>query len=107
MPDAISRQSIFADHVSTIYLEKMTLTEHFFAVFMTKSFSCKSFDVKTTDDLIFFIKSTLSGLRQFLTTANLFEMMNNAFYVTLKALFILKILKFLSRIFGLVEKPLN
>ena len=32
------------------------------------------------------------------------KMMKNAFYFILKALFILKILKFLSRLFGHVEK---
>ena len=31
-------------------------------------------------------------------------MMKNAFYFTLKALFILKVFKFLSRIFGLIRK---
>ena len=31
-------------------------------------------------------------------------MMKNAFYFTLKALFILKVFKFLSRLFGHVEK---
>ena len=30
--------------------------------------------------------------------------MKNAFYITLKALFILKIFKFLSQLFGYVEK---
>ena len=39
---------------------------------------------------------TLSGLRQYLTTENLLKIMKNAFYFTLKALVILKILKFLS-----------
>ena len=34
-------------------------------------------------------------------------MMKNAFYFTLKALFVLKILKFLSSIFGHVHKRLD
>ena len=63
----------------------MTLTEHFCAVFITKTCSCRFFDVKTTDYLILFIKVTLSGLRQFLTTENPFKIMNIAFYYTLKA----------------------
>ena len=41
------------------------------------------------------VKSALSGLRQFLATENPFKMMKNAFYFTLKALFVFKIFKFL------------
>ena len=41
-------------------------------------------------------KGALQGLRQFLATESLLKMMKNAFYFTLKALFILKIIKFLS-----------
>ena len=42
------------------------------------------------------LKGTLSDLIQFLATENRLEMMKNLFYFTLKVLFILKILKFLS-----------
>ena len=42
------------------------------------------------------LKGALSGLRQFLTTENPLKMMKNAFYFTSKALFVLKIFKFLS-----------
>ena len=42
------------------------------------------------------VKGALSGLRQFLTTENPFKMMKNVFYFTSKALFVLKISKFLS-----------
>ena len=50
---------------------------------------------------IFFIKrallkGALEGLRQFLVTESPLKMMKNAFYFTLKALFVLKLLKFLS-----------
>ena len=38
------------------------------------------------------IKSALAGLRQVLATGSPLEMMKNAFYFTLKALFFLKIL---------------
>ena len=41
-------------------------------------------------------KVALSGLRQFLATKNPLKMMTNAFYFTVKALLVLKILKFLS-----------
>ena len=42
------------------------------------------------------LKGALSGLRQFLATKRPLKMMKNAFYFTLKALFVLKICKFLS-----------
>ena len=50
------------------------------------------------------LKGALSGLRQFLITESPLKMMKNAFYFTLKALFILKIFKFLSWHFGHVGK---
>ena len=42
------------------------------------------------------IKDALSGLRQFVANENRLKMVKNAFYFTLKALFVLKIFKFLS-----------
>ena len=42
------------------------------------------------------IKGALSGLRQFLAAESPLQMMKNTFYLTLKALFVLKIFKFLS-----------
>ena len=44
----------------------------------------------------YILKDTLSGLRQFLENESPLKMMKNAFYFTLKALFVLKIFKFLS-----------
>ena len=41
------------------------------------------------------IKGTLSGLRQFFATESPLKMMKNAFYFTLKSLFVLKVFKFL------------
>ena len=41
------------------------------------------------------LKGTLSGLRQFLAAESPLKMMKNAFYFTSKALFVLKIFKFL------------
>ena len=53
------------------------------------------------------IKGALSSLRQFLAIDEiLLKVMKNAFYFTSKALFILKILKFLSWCFGHVAKQL-
>ena len=42
------------------------------------------------------LKDALSGLRQFLATESPLKTMKNAFYFTSKALFVLKIFKFLS-----------
>ena len=41
-------------------------------------------------------KGALSGLRQFLANESPLKMMENTFYFILKALFVLKIFKFLS-----------
>ena len=53
------------------------------------------------------IKGALSGLRQFLAIESPLKLMKNVFYFTLKALFVLKIFKFLYRLFGHVEKQLD
>ena len=43
-----------------------------------------------------FFEGALSGLRQFLATESPLKVMKNAFYLTSKALFVLKMFKFLS-----------
>ena len=53
------------------------------------------------------VKGALSGLRQFLATGSPLKMMKNAFCFTSKALFVLKICKFLSLLFGHVSKRLD
>ena len=62
----------------------------------------------------FFVVSTLkqfkgapSGLRQFLATESPFKMMKNAFYFMSKVIFVLKIFRFLSSLFGHVSKRLD
>ena len=52
-------------------------------------------------------KGALSVLRQFLGTEGTLKMMKNAFYFTSKAVFFLKIFKFMSRLFGHVSKRLD
>ena len=53
-------------------------------------------------------KSALSGLRQYvLATESSLKMMKNVFYFTLKALFVLKIFKFVFWLFGHEEKQLD
>ena len=46
------------------------------------------------------LNCALSSVRQFLETGSPWKMMKNSFCFTLKALFILKIFKFLVRFFG-------
>ena len=53
------------------------------------------------------IKGPFSGLRQFLATKCPLKMMKNAFYFTLKALFVLEIFKFLSLHFSQVKNRLD
>ena len=57
--------------------------------------------------LIFLIKGALSGLRDFLAIERPLKMMKNAFYFTLKALFVLKVFKFLSWLFSYVENGVS
>ena len=52
-------------------------------------------------------KGALSSLRPFLAAENPLRMIKNAFYFTSKALFVLKISKFLSWLFGHVTKRFN
>ena len=52
-------------------------------------------------------KGAFSALRQFLATESPLKMIKNAFYFNSKALFILKVFKFLSWIFGHVWKRLD
>ena len=52
-------------------------------------------------------KGTLEGLRQFLVAESPLKIMKNALYSTPKALFVPKVFKFLSRLFGQVTKRLN
>ena len=53
------------------------------------------------------IKGTFSSLRQCLVPESPLKLMKNVFYFTAKALFVLRIFKFLSWVFGHVEKPLD
>ena len=52
------------------------------------------------------LKGALSGLRQFLPAESPLKMLTNAFCFTSKALFVLKIFKFLPWLFGRVENGL-
>ena len=65
------------------------------------------FDSFTVQKMAHFIKSALSDLRQFLAAESPLRMIKNAFCFTSKALFVLKIFKFLSWLFGQVAKRLD
>ena len=52
-------------------------------------------------------KGALSGRRQFLATESPLKMMKNVFYFISKALFVFKIFKFFSWLFGHVSKRLD
>ena len=54
-----------------------------------------------------FFKGALSGLRQFLATGSPLKTRKNYFYFTSKALFVLKIFRFLSWLFGHVTNGLT
>ena len=56
---------------------------------------------------IFFLKSALLGRRQFFANEIILKMMKIAFCFTSEDLFVLKIFKFLSWLFGHVAKRLN
>ena len=51
-------------------------------------------------------KGALSGMRQFLATESPSHMIKNAFHLTLKVIFVLKIFKFLILLFGHVPANL-
>ena len=52
-------------------------------------------------------KSEFSGLSQFLEIESHLEIMENAFYFTWKDIFVFKVFKFLSWLFGHIEKRLD
>ena len=57
--------------------------------------------------IIILFKAALSGLKQFLAAESPLKMMKNDFCFTSKALLVLKIFKFLSRLFGHIVKRLD
>ena len=58
-------------------------------------------------ELVAAFEGAISGLKQFLETESLLKMMKNVFYFALKALFVLKVFKFLSDFFSHIEKLLD
>ena len=71
------------------------LFQHFWGKENTEAYS-EPFETSKTELSAKIVKGALSGLRQFLVTESPLRLMKNAFYfLTLKALFVLKIFKFL------------
>ena len=62
---------------------------------MTSPKSVNASQEKQQKSLLNQLKDTPSGLRQFLATKSPLRMVKNAFYFTLKALFVIKIFTFL------------
>ena len=62
---------------------------------MTSPKSVNASQEKQQKSLLNQLKDVLSGLRQFLATESPLRMVKNAFYLTLKALFVIKIFTFL------------
>ena len=70
---------------------------------------CSKLTMKAPDVVLvsLLLKGALSGLRTFLATESLLKVMKNAFHFTLKALFVLKVLKILAWLSGHVSKLLD
>ena len=62
---------------------------------MTSPKSVNASQEKQQKSLLNQLKDVLSGLRQFLATESPLRMVKNAFYLTLKALFVIKIFTYL------------
>ena len=58
-------------------------------------------------DILYWFKGALSSLRQLLEIESPLKMMKNTFYFTIKALFVIKIFKFLPWLVGHVKKRLD
>ena len=89
----LNHRSIFEMVLNTLLCSTWSLT--------------KGFLVKINTCMLSIFKGALSGLRQFLATECPLKMMKNAFYLTPKALFVLKLIKFLSWLFGHISKRLD
>ena len=69
--------------------------------------SCEVYSALALKGLRLALKRALSGLRQFLATESPLKMMKNAFRLTSKAFFVIKIFKFSSRLLGHASKRLD
>ena len=95
---AIQKRILHKLHMKSFKIKIGTqpgITRNDFHIASTNYFSVWYYrdKIKTWNEIIWFT-GALSGLIQFLATESTLKMMKNAFYFTLKALFILKIFKF-------------
>ena len=80
----------------------LSLSSHLIHEFFTTVFNLNKFILLCVVNIRFIC----DGEIYFLSTSSI-KMMENAFYFILKALLVLKIFKFLSRLFGHAEKQLD
>ena len=101
----------FAKFLRTLFKEHLRLTAFvYFQTNFKNSRSIESYNWPAfflLDRLSFYWIGASSIMRQFLATESPWKMMKNVFYFTLKAITVLKIFKFLSWLFGYVEKWLE
>ena len=106
LPDLLNMDNSLAIHKRVLHKLHMKsfkikigtqpgITRNDFHIASTNYFSVWYYQdkIKTWNEIIWFT-GALSSLIQFLATESTLKMMKNAFYFTLKALFILKIFKF-------------
>ena len=105
------KKKIQMDTRTIMQLTKQLLIKNLAMLHILKWKKLKCVNIKKMDAIICYtieivqpIKGALSGLKQFLAIQNTLKMLKNAFYFTLKALFVLKIFKLLSWLVGRVEK---
>ena len=84
------KKSNYKNSVLT-YISEQTRFERGFKSIKKIIYKEKCGTVTKPNQKIRLVKDALSGVRQFLTNENPLKMMKNAFYVTLTALFVLKI----------------
>ena len=88
-PSWISESRISCSHIHCT----KKVVYHYRFLFKSKQSCRKLLLFKFTKEIL---KGALSGLRQFLAAESPLKVMKNAFYFTSKALFVLKMSKFLS-----------
>ena len=102
-------QEIIVKSLAQKYISKFSVAVQFCLISLpfSKYFVQDSGTSYVTVIMHFSIKGGLSCLKKFLATESLLKMMKNAFNFTLKAIFVLKVFKYLSRLFGHAEIRLS
>ena len=87
--------------------EKIGENQFNFWIFRIRIGFYGNFQENPRKNILTHFSKALSGLRQFLAEESSLKIMKNAFYFTLKAVFVLKLFKLLSWLFGHVWKWLD